>query len=233
ITPVAEFNTFADSVAAARVYALTSPRPASTMPPAPPAPPPSEERSEKPSSPPPPPSLAPYPDPLSRRLDLTLFPLDITSPHTLTRGQFRRAVGPLLEQGSPLAEWTNAFLEATFRKIEAMRPGDAAAALQLHDPLCVWYAMTGCDPGWDVVCGVDVRVETSGQWTRGMCVVDRRGRARRGGGDGDGGGDGEGEPKGDSGNWLGRDAGNRMGRCVGSPGTDVFGEFLLRTVFGL
>src|SRR5208282_5103266 len=36
ITPVAEFNTYADAVAAARVFALTSPTPASTMPPPPP-----------------------------------------------------------------------------------------------------------------------------------------------------------------------------------------------------
>ena len=35
VTPVAEFNVHADSVAAARVFALTSPKPSSTMPPVP------------------------------------------------------------------------------------------------------------------------------------------------------------------------------------------------------
>ena len=32
VTPVAEFNTYADAVATARVFALTSPTPSSTMP---------------------------------------------------------------------------------------------------------------------------------------------------------------------------------------------------------
>lgn len=80
ITPVAEFNTFADSVAAARVYALSSPQPHSTMPPVPPAPPGSPEGTT------PPPYLAPYPQKLSRRSKITLFPLDITNYHSLTRG---------------------------------------------------------------------------------------------------------------------------------------------------
>src|SRR5262249_53655653 len=70
-----EFNVYADSIAAARVFALTSPNPISTMPPIPPTPP-----GKQTSSPPPPP---PHPSPpkLSRRLKLTLFPLGTpTSP---------------------------------------------------------------------------------------------------------------------------------------------------------
>jgi hypothetical protein len=48
--------------------------------------------------------------------------------------------------------------------------------LSLHDPLVVWSLLAppgGIGPG---ARARDVRVETAGQWTRGMCVVDQRGR---------------------------------------------------------
>lgn len=223
ITPVAEFNTYADSVAAARVYALTSPRPNSTIPPAPPAPP------GKQSSDPPPPFLAAYPEKLSRQLNVTIFPLDITTPHKITRGQVKSTVRPLVEAGSPLAEWASAFLDSTFAKIESLTEGISGdtVGLELHDPLCIWYALTKEDAGWKVNQDEDIRVETTGQWTRGMCVVDGRSRRRR---DSD---DGEGEIPGDTGNWLGAYAGNRLGRCVQSPGTKLFAPYLLRRVFGV
>lgn len=223
ITPVAEFNTYADSVAAARVYALSSARPNSTLPPAPPAPP------GKQSSDPPPPFLAQYPEKLSRQLNVTLFPLDITTPHKITRGQVKSTVRPLVEAGSPLAEWASAFLDSTFSKIESLTEGISGdtVGLELHDPLCIWYALTMDDAGWTVNRDEDIRVETTGQWTRGMCVVDRRSRKRRAPDDG------EGEVPGDTGNWLGAYAGNRLGRCVQSPGTKLFAPYLLRRVFGV
>lgn len=222
VTPVAEFNTFADSIAAARVYALTSPRPSSTMPPVPPAPP------GKQSDNPPPPFLAPYPDKMSRRLNVTLFPLDVTKSHELYRGQFHGAVKPLMEAGSPLATWASAFLFSTFDKIETLVEGITgdAVGLTMHDPLCVWYVLTDNQPGWMIQADEDIRVETSGQWTRGMCVVDKRNRRRR---DID---DDEGERPGDSGHWLSPNAGNRLGRCTASPGDDLFAPYLLKTVFG-
>ena len=222
ITPVAEFNTFADSIAAARVYALTSPRPRTTMPPVPPAP------KGQPEGENPPPFLAPYPENLSRRLKITLFPLDITEKHILTRREFRTAVEPLIAAKSPMAEWASAFMNATFDKVEELHPdvkGDAVG-LQLHDPLCVWYCMTDTDEKWKVNEGEDIRVETSGQWTRGMCVVDRRSRRRRDDDD-------EHEVPGDTGGWLAGGNGNRLGRCVASPGTDVFGGFMLKRIFAL
>jgi inosine-uridine nucleoside N-ribohydrolase len=61
MTPGAEFNTYADSVAAARVFALTSPHPATTMPLTP-----LGNQVD---------FLRPYPKTLSRQLKLTLFPL--------------------------------------------------------------------------------------------------------------------------------------------------------------
>ncbi|KAK1058289.1 hypothetical protein LTR74_013490 [Friedmanniomyces endolithicus] len=220
ITPLAEFNTFADAYAAARVYALTSPNPHTTLPPAPPG---VDSGSDAP-----PPFLAPYPEKLSRRLKATLFPLDITERHLLTRGEYRKVITPLLEAKSPLAEWTEAFLSSTFDKIETLQKdvsGDAVA-LQLHDPLTIYYCITSSDSRWKLNKDEDIRIETSGQWTRGMCVVDKRTRKKRE--------DSEvGEQPGDSGNWLSGQAGNRLARCVGSPGEETFGGHLLKRIFNL
>nr|POE74833.1 hypothetical protein CFP56_37364 [Quercus suber] len=222
MTPLAEFNTFADSVAAARVYALSSPNPITTMPPAPPAPPGKQETD------PPPPFLALYPSRLSKQLKVTMFPLDITNKHLLTRGEFRKTTEPLLAAKSPLAEWTAAFLDSTYNKVESLQTnvtGDAVG-LQLHDPLCIWYCMAADEPGWKLHVDEDIRVETSGQWTRGACVIDRRTRRMRE--------DNHiGEISSDSGNWLSRHGGNRLQRCVGTPGEDAFGAFLLKRVFDL
>ena len=51
------------------------------------------------------------------------------------------AIKLLLESGSPLAEWTNAFLSSTFRKMELLHHGAEGpmVGLSMHDPLCVWY----------------------------------------------------------------------------------------------
>lgn len=59
MTPGAEFNTYADSVASARIFALTSRNPQATMPPT------LNTKGQ----------LPPYPEKLSRQLTLKLFPL--------------------------------------------------------------------------------------------------------------------------------------------------------------
>ncbi|KAI9819979.1 MAG: hypothetical protein M1827_006549 [Pycnora praestabilis] len=222
ITPLAEFNTYADAVAAARIYALTSPSPSSTMPPAPPL--------SAPRHKPPPPSLGSYPPSLSRQLKLTLFPLDITESHLLRRGDFTAKVAPLVSAGSPLAEWVTAFLSAMFHKMETLHPGHEgdSAALALHDPLCVWYALTSASPAWiaSPQSPEDVRIETAGQWTRGACIVDRRTRNEIDE-DGDGG-----ELPGDRGGWLSKKKGNRINRIAGTPGEDSFGAYMLLRIFG-
>jgi inosine-uridine nucleoside N-ribohydrolase len=219
ITPAAEFNTFADSIAAARVYALTSPKPDSTMPPAPPAPPGQPEGQH------PPPFLGPYPSSLSRKLRVALFPLDITEQHILTRGVFNKVVKSQQDAGSPLAEWMAAFMGNTFEKISSLHPelvGDAVS-LSLHDPLCIWYCMAADDPKWKMIENEDIRVETSGQWTRGMNIVDRRSRAKKPDVD-------DSEVPGDHDRWLSGGYGNRLSRCVDSPGPDIFGEWMLKRV---
>ncbi|KAL2042845.1 hypothetical protein N7G274_004605 [Stereocaulon virgatum] len=221
ITPVGEFNCIADANAAARVYALTSPTPASTMPPDP--------------------TLPPYPSKAqlgSKRLQLTMFPLDITSSHVLRRDQVEAKTKPLIEKKSPLAEWVHAFLDATFKKSESLYHGQAglgggASYMCLHDIVCIWYALTSesQEEDWTVKKHEDIRVETQGQWTRGMCVVDRR-EMKMLDVDVEGQGEGEGEVKGDAGGWLQRGKGNRVDRCVGTPGDELLAPLLLDRVFG-
>ncbi|KAI7654886.1 fungal transcriptional regulatory protein, partial [Hortaea werneckii] len=84
---------------------------------------------------------------------------------------YRKTMEPVIASGSPLAEWTTAFLNATFDKVESLQSkvsGDEVG-LQLHDPLCVWYCMIKAgEAGWKVNVDEDIRIETSGQWTRGV-----------------------------------------------------------------
>ncbi|CRK19271.1 hypothetical protein BN1708_012576 [Verticillium longisporum] len=224
ITPVAEFNTYADTVATARVFALTSPSPKSTMPPL------SQTRS----------SLPAYPEKLSRKLKLTLFPLDITTPHLLNKNYFTERVKPFVDAGSPLAVWVNHFLSGTFNKIDSLVGDGNEPGLSLHDPLTIWYAITQSDARWKGTPQLeDVRIETSGQWTRGMHVVDRRTRAKVG----------EAsvelsesttedvdvltlaDAPGDDDGWLNVTKGNRINRIIESPGEDAFAEYLMKRVF--
>lgn len=237
ITPVAEFNTYADAVATARVFALTSPDPAFTMPPLP----------SKIST------LGAYPNKISRQLKLTLFPLDITNRHLIHRSQIQATLDPLAAAGSPLAQWTSSFLYKTFEHIEALFGKKEDTGLELHDPLCMWYVLTRASPSWMLApkAPEDIRIETAGQWTRGMHVVDRRMRKKKGADPASEqvrslgaveignpvealtvGGDDKTESVDDNGGWLDVKKGNRINRIVGSPGEDDFAPYLLRRVFG-
>ncbi|RDW88883.1 hypothetical protein BP6252_00915 [Coleophoma cylindrospora] len=243
VTPVAEFNTFADAVATARVFALTSEKPRFTMP----LPHPDPVKAK---------ALPPYPAKLSRTLKLTLFPLDITTPHGLHRSAFDAKVKPLIEAGSPLATWVSHFVTQTFKKIESHSASKMSdPALELHDPLCIWYMLTRSAPSWMLApkAPEDIRVETAGQWTRGMHVIDRRNRKKSGApvaqvkspgaldisnpmeslvlGSMEAEVELEDTP-GDNGGWLQADRGNKVNRIVSSPGEDAFAPYLLERVFG-
>ncbi len=226
ITPVAEFNCFADAVAAARVFALTSPTPSSTMPPVP------AEAS----------SLPPYPAKLPRQLKLTLFPLDITTPHLLNRKYFTDAIQSFVSAGSPLARWCETFMVGTFNKIDSILGDGSEPGLSLHDPMCIWYMLLRDDPAWKAVAQPeDIRIETSGQWTRGMHVVDRRpGRTPT-----------EqpdvtqvtthtddpmdqlevGPVPSNNPSWRGINTGNRINRIIASPGEEEFAGYLMNRLF--
>ncbi|EER42360.1 inosine-uridine preferring nucleoside hydrolase [Histoplasma capsulatum H143] len=192
---------------------------------------------------------------LSKQLTLTLLPLDLTDQHRLTRGQFRSrtTAAPqtattnataVVATPSPLAAWLTIILEHSFATLDALYPGHAGdqAALSLHDPLCIWYVLTSAPPlplpspsppssgggvGWQPSTGSpeDIRVETTGQWTRGMCVVDRRGRRRRDSDD-------DGASFSDNGHWLSDSSGNRVVRMASSPGPEGFGGHMLERIFG-
>lgn len=87
--------------------------------------------------------------------------------------------------------------------------------LSLHDPLAVWYAIAGQDNSeWKVKRDVDLRVETTGQWTRGAAVTDKRPKAERKRAEDP---DVERPVKGDQGGWLSERRGNRVNVVVGTP----------------
>jgi len=228
MTPLAEFNTYADATAAARLYALTSPNPATTLPPSPPSDSHLSYDHKTPLA-----SLPPYPSTRElgdRRLKVVLFPLDITNQHVIRRDEFLAKIQPLMAKSSPLAEWANAFMNSTFRKMETLHHGHegGSTSMSLHDPLCVWYALANQEERkkWSITEGEDIRVEVAGQWTRGACIVDRRDRKKTEGGDGEGN-----DIPGDTGGWLSAGRGNRLGRCTGTPGEKTLASFMLETIF--
>jgi len=89
-------------------------------------------------------TLNPYPRQLSRALKLTLFPLDVTTPHTLQRSHVSAKLDPLIQEGSPLAEWTSAFVHKTLDKMESLTRKQADIGLELHDPLTIWWVIFTC-----------------------------------------------------------------------------------------
>ncbi|KAF4973453.1 hypothetical protein FSARC_278 [Fusarium sarcochroum] len=224
VTPVAEFNTYADPVAAARVYALTSPNPSSTMP--------ASQRNSK---------LGVYPDKLSSHLRIILAPLDITVPHVMKKSHFEEQVKPHVDAGSPLALWASKFILATYDKMRTLQKTGKQPDFSLHDPLTIWYAMTQDDAGWQVTTEAeDLRVETTGEWTRGMHVIDERNRKTaidESVSDEDilsqkvNLQDVENMP-GDHMGWLNPGKGNRINRLLASPGVDLFSRHLLQRLFG-
>ena len=223
VTPYAEFNVFSDAQAAAAVYNLTGVVINAAGEGAPP-----------------------------RGLDLTIFPLDITSRHFLAEPEYMALLAarglqpnpenvhqlvPIADGAAavpPLLEWCHAWLTTTFATMrnifghDLMTPEERVAAgpviIEMHDPLALWYAIQEDDntTSWTVESGLDIRVETLGEFTRGMTVHDTRGRAKRS------------EPtKNDFGKWLLASHGNVVTVARESPYQDgEFGRVLLETVFG-
>ncbi|EHK24738.1 uncharacterized protein TRIVIDRAFT_72019 [Trichoderma virens Gv29-8] len=225
VTPTAEFNTYADPLAAALVYALTSPNPASTLPPIP-----SHVTHIK-----------PYPAKLSRQLTVTLCPLDITNLHYINKNYFQEAVKPLVDAGSPLARWAAHFINGAFNKIDSMEGDGREPELALHDPFTVWYMLTHDDPRWGVPAKPeDLRVETVGQWTAGSYILDKRVRSKPGEAAVDLSADPEADPHlvtldevpGDTMGWLSVRKGNRIRRVIKTPGESIFKEIWMQRVFG-
>ncbi|KAF5096531.1 hypothetical protein D0Z03_001602 [Geotrichum reessii] len=228
VTPYAEFNVFSDAQAAAAIYNLTG--------------------------------VTITNGAVLKGLDLTIFPLDITSQNFLAEPDYLamltarglqpdpvdpRMLAPLTTENSPakevspLLEWCHSWLMTTFDTMrhlfghDLMTPAQRETAgpvvLEMHDPLALWYAIhadtttnTTAGADWTIDTDLDIRVETTGEFTRGMTVYDTRGRTKRA------------EPtKNDHGRWLLESHGNSVNVARESPYHESeFGRILLETIFG-
>ena len=101
-----------------------------------------------------------------------------------------------------LARWCSHFIDRTFDTMRSLYTGASVeqVGLSMHDPACIWYllnrptnptlsdvavvagggegGLVDLGNGWEVTTGVDIRMECQGRWSRGSCIVDRRGRQR-------------------------------------------------------
>ncbi|KAK9446475.1 Inosine/uridine-preferring nucleoside hydrolase domain-containing protein [Limtongia smithiae] len=230
MTPFAEFNFYADIDAAAIVFATTSRTPGSTLPPSASALMSSFNARKE----------------IVKPMRLVLFPLDITVQHRLRLAWLKEHTaawtGESDDVTSPLVRWMNVWLGSAFGNMaelvefETHRSADAAAAdledgvggsfFPLHDPTAMYYALLSDEERASQFVlneAVDVRIETVGQFTWGMCVVDRRGVAKRGPQDP--------PPPRDVGDWLLTETGNRIDVAVRGPGSKELSRRLLETIF--
>ncbi|KAG9016072.1 hypothetical protein FRB93_011546 [Tulasnella sp. JGI-2019a] len=101
--------------------------------------------------------------------DFALVPLDVTSQHTIGYG---RLISD--HETSPLRGFTSALLR---RPRGIMRSLGLPDEFEMHDPLAAWYVIKTCgeapESGW-VTMKRKFVVEKTGEYTKGMCVVDRR-----------------------------------------------------------
>lgn len=146
----AESHTYQDPVAAARLFALTSPTPSSTMPPGP-----------------------SYPENLSGRLSMLLFPLENTNDRLVTEERFDKIATQ--QEGSPLMKWAKTMLEP--------RIGDGVAAgkMRLRSPVALLYAASPRDwQAWRLTFQQDIRVQLDGP-AKGLCRMDKSNKTAEGG----------------------------------------------------
>lgn len=124
----------------------------------------------------------------SNSINLLLAPLDITTQHGVP---YSHLIHPLLLSGplpngtelsksmSPLRAFTSAILHRVRRITHEFGLPDV---FDMHDPLAVWVGLAHAAlprdaplvEGWEAVRR-DFVIECLGQYTAGMCVVDRRG----------------------------------------------------------
>lgn len=83
---------------------------------------------------------------------------------------------------------------------------------------------------FSIVSYRDVRVESLGQWTRGMTVVDRRNKNIAAESAEDGVIE---ELDHDSSSWLHPKRGNRVAHCTDCKDKDLFGDNILKVIFQL
>lgn len=113
---------------------------------------------------------------------VSIIPLDLSTPHKLNRTHIDNHIS---SDTSHLREFCSLFLSRTMDlidKVYVQKNGDEndIPGLEMHDGVAVWYALAVAQSdneqtpvGWTTRVE-DVRMETTGTFTRGMCVVDRR-----------------------------------------------------------
>ncbi|KAG9051487.1 hypothetical protein FS837_006663 [Tulasnella sp. UAMH 9824] len=120
-----------------------------------------------------------------RPFEFTLVPLDITSKHTIMFDQLipRDVVDgegkatQLAAQERPMEAFISTLLRRPRRVLSQLGLTDD---LEMHDPLAAWYVIRSPTAeiakaeGWGTIKRKFV-IETIGEYTKGMCVVDRRG----------------------------------------------------------
>ncbi|WFD43863.1 hypothetical protein MPSI1_002528 [Malassezia psittaci] len=112
-------------------------------------------------------------------LPIYLFPLDITSEHTVPYSLLVRDSDDKNYQQSQLVRLISLFLRKPRAVTNSFAPPEVTFdasrydLFQAHDPLAVAHAIFADTPGWDSV-ERPFLVETEGKLTRGFCVVDRR-----------------------------------------------------------
>ncbi|WFC95298.1 hypothetical protein MBRA1_001945 [Malassezia brasiliensis] len=112
-------------------------------------------------------------------LPVYLFPLDITSDHTVPYSELVRDADDEQFKRSNLFQLISLFLRKPRAVTNSFAPPDVTFdaskydLFQAHDPLAVAHAICPEDPGWKWE-ERPFLVETEGKLTRGFCVVDRR-----------------------------------------------------------
>lgn len=122
-----------------------------------------------------------------------MCPLDITTPHTIHFDKLIHDVDSNSHAGGKTEQPLKEFISAMLIRVRGlMKSFNLPDAMEMHDPMAVWYviATVGTDPrvrvggqktgksagwpeGWEGVKRV-FAVERKGELSRGMCVVDRR-----------------------------------------------------------
>jgi hypothetical protein len=136
--------------------------------------------------------------------------------YNLYENQFFTAVSDRAAAGSPLTVWSSVWLQSTFDTFRRLNVDCSDVHINMHDPLATWYAICGDEHGAWESHDQDVRVETEGQWSRGVTIEDDRGRQKT---------DAEAE---DDGKWLGR-GGNHVKVVTKAP-VEV-GQLLVERIY--
>lgn len=136
------------------------------------------------------------------KFPLIMAPLDITTPHQIPFSDLIHPDFVPLPDGTlptPSSSSTptplRSFVSAMLVRVRGLQKSFGLPdSMEMHDPVAVWYAVSQATaisstttkgeaptlaPGWELKPR-DFKIERTGELTRGMCVVDRRGTGDEG-----------------------------------------------------